>query len=148
MRGWLRHPRFFHSGRVINGPASNFETRQRLNQVGEYRARRPGADIPGRLCGGGLAETPAVESDRDGVKIRPLGVWHDQCPRYRNFHALQEVMDAHARRGTPRSQCFLSPRHAAAQGRRKCCRVCQISAKPWIPRIASVAKSICGSGEC
>lgn len=32
MRGWLRQPRFFHNGRVINGPA---EGRQRLNHVGE-----------------------------------------------------------------------------------------------------------------
>ena len=48
--------RFFHNGRVISGPASNSEPRQRLNQVSEYRARRPAADIPGRLCGGGSAK--------------------------------------------------------------------------------------------
>ena len=97
------NPVFFDNGKVINGPASNFETRQRLNHVGEYRARRPAADIPGRLCGGGLAETPAVESDRDGVKIRLLGVCHKvpefPCAAGGNGRACQTG-------NPPRTQCF------------------------------------------
>ena len=80
------------------------------------------------------------------LKVRLLGLWRDQCPRYRNFHALQEVVDAHARRGTPRSQCFSLQVMRLPRGGARC-RVCQISAKPWIPRIAGVAKSICDSGE-
>ena len=129
MRGWLRQRRFFHNGRVINGPA---EGRQRLNHVGENIGSEGRQRIfPVGFAVEALAETPAVESDRNGVKSSPTWRVARSVSKVPEFPCAPGGNGGTRQTGNPSISMLLSqvmrlPRAAQVL------RICQISAKPWI----------------